>query len=80
MLGIRPESLRLAGRDSSITAKIDVAELTGPELVVTAVAGTQKLMASLPPRTVVQAGDTLALFFDEEAVHLFDPETGLSRD
>jgi multiple sugar transport system ATP-binding protein len=34
-------------------------------------------MASLPPRTLLSAGQELALVFDPEAIHLFDPETGL---
>jgi multiple sugar transport system ATP-binding protein len=79
ILGIRPESLRLNGPGVSIRAKADVAELTGPELVVTALAGTQRLMACLPPRIPVHVDDELVLFFDQEAMHLFDPQTGLSR-
>jgi multiple sugar transport system ATP-binding protein len=77
VLGIRPEALRLGGDGSSITAKCEVAELTGPELVVTAFAGSQRLMAALPPRTQVVSGEPLTLAFDPEAVHLFDPSTGL---
>lgn len=79
ILGIRPEALRLDdGKGPSIAAKSEVAELTGPELVVTAIAGQQRLMACLPPRTRITDGQMLALSFDEEAIHLFDPETGIS--
>jgi multiple sugar transport system ATP-binding protein len=35
-------------------------------------------MACLPPRTPIRDNEKLTLFFDEEAMHLFDPETGLS--
>jgi multiple sugar transport system ATP-binding protein len=77
ILGIRPETLRLGGNGGQIGARCDVAELTGPELVVTAFVGEQRLMASLPPRTLLSAGQELTLDFDPEAVHLFDPETGL---
>ncbi|MBY5867907.1 ABC transporter ATP-binding protein [Rhizobium leguminosarum] len=78
ILGIRPEALRTDGAGSSIEATLEVAELTGPELVVTALAGNQRLMACLPPRTPIRDNEKLTLFFDEEAMHLFDPETSLS--
>ncbi|MDV4158067.1 MULTISPECIES: ABC transporter ATP-binding protein [Rhizobium] len=78
ILGIRPEALRTDGTGPSIEATLEVAELTGPELVVTALAGNQRLMACLPPRTPIRDNEKLTLFFDEEAMHLFDPETGLS--
>jgi multiple sugar transport system ATP-binding protein len=77
ILGIRPEALSLAGSGNTIAARCDVAELTGPELVVTASVGTQRVTASLPPRTALASGDKVTLFFDQEAVHLFDPQTGL---
>ncbi|AHG46649.1 ABC transporter ATP-binding protein [Rhizobium leguminosarum bv. trifolii CB782] len=78
VLGIRPEALRTNGSGPSIEATLEVAELTGPELVVTALAGHQRLMACLPPRTPIRDNEKLTLFFDEEAMHLFDPQTGLS--
>ncbi|MBY5736851.1 ABC transporter ATP-binding protein [Rhizobium leguminosarum] len=78
ILGIRPEALRTDGAGPSIEATLEVAELTGPELVVTALAGNQRLMACLPPRTPIRDNEKLTLFFDEEAMHLFDPKTGLS--
>ncbi|MBX5001083.1 ABC transporter ATP-binding protein [Rhizobium lentis] len=78
IFGIRPEALRTGGPGPSIEATLEVAELTGPELVVTALAGNQRLMACLPPRTLVRDGEKLTLFFDEEAMHLFDPQTGLN--
>ncbi|MBP2444338.1 ABC transporter ATP-binding protein [Rhizobium leguminosarum] len=78
ILGIRPEALRTEGTGPSIEAILEVAELTGPELVVTALAGNQHLTACLPPRTPIRDNEKLTLFFDEEAIHLFDPETGLS--
>jgi multiple sugar transport system ATP-binding protein len=78
ILGIRPEALNLFRDEASVSlpARTEVAELTGPELVVTAMIGEQRLMASLPPRSHIAGGADLTLFFDEEAAHLFDPETG----
>ncbi|MDC9811003.1 ABC transporter ATP-binding protein [Rhizobium binxianense] len=78
ILGIRPEALRTDGTGPSIEATLEVAELTGPELVVTALTGNQRLTACLPPRTPIRDGEKFTLFFDEEAMHLFDSETGLS--
>jgi multiple sugar transport system ATP-binding protein len=78
IVGIRPESFRLDdGAALSITARSDVAELTGPELIVTAIAGEQRLLASLPPRTQVHEGQGLRLGFDPEAMHLFNADSGV---
>jgi multiple sugar transport system ATP-binding protein len=76
ILGIRPETMRLGGGELSLDVRADVAELTGPELVLTALAGNQRIMASLPPRTEISPGKALTLSFDEAVTHLFDPETG----
>ncbi|SEI08927.1 carbohydrate ABC transporter ATP-binding protein, CUT1 family [Rhizobium tibeticum] len=75
--GIRPEALRLGSSGLTIPVTCEVAELTGPELVVTAFVGTQRLTACLPSRTALENGQQLMLSFDREAIHLFDAETGL---
>ncbi len=73
------EALRLGdGRAAafSLAAEVEGVELTGPELIATARIGAQRIMASLPPRSRAVHGRTQAFAFDEEALHLFDPETG----
>ncbi|PWK75443.1 sn-glycerol-3-phosphate ABC transporter ATP-binding protein UgpC [Aminobacter sp. AP02] len=80
-LGIRPEALRLAPSASqaagiTLPVRIEVVELTGPELVATARAGQQRLTACLAPRTKVGQGDVTAFSADDDALHLFDPATG----
>ena len=83
-LGIRPEALRLASLEQAgdgvgshaLPVRIEVVELTGPELVATARIGAQKLTACLAPRTRVGQGDLAAFVVDDEALHLFDPATG----
>jgi multiple sugar transport system ATP-binding protein len=78
ILGIRPEALNLFRNEASVSlsTRAEVAELTGPELVVTAMVGEQRLMACLPPRSSIAGGEDLTLFFDEDVAHLFEPETG----
>ncbi|KQW33643.1 MULTISPECIES: sn-glycerol-3-phosphate ABC transporter ATP-binding protein UgpC [unclassified Ensifer] len=80
-VGIRPEALRLATDESNalrLTARVEVVELTGPELVVTARIGDQRITACLPPRTQLAIDAERTFAFDEGALHLFDPETGRS--
>ncbi|RWD68858.1 ABC transporter ATP-binding protein [Mesorhizobium sp.] len=79
VVGIRPEALRLglgSSADSSLPVEIDVVELTGPEQVTTARAGTQRLTATLPPQARVIKGQPCAFVFDADALRLFDPATG----
>ena len=77
VLGLRPESLRPAAMGAgTLSAEIDVVELTGPELVVTARIGGQRLTATLPSKTRIAQGETFTFSFDEDAMHLFDRETG----
>jgi multiple sugar transport system ATP-binding protein len=81
VFGIRPESFRLDDQAAlSITARCDVAELTGPELIVTAMAGNQRVLASLAPRFRFSQGQSLKLAFDEGAIHLFDAAKGERLD
>ncbi|GAA2846151.1 carbohydrate ABC transporter ATP-binding protein (CUT1 family) [Aminobacter aminovorans] len=81
-LGIRPEALRLASLDQAgghvLPVRIEVVELTGPELVATARLGQQKLIACLAPRARVGQGDVATFTVDDDALHLFDPADGLA--
>ena len=62
--------------DQKSSYRSEVAELTGPELIVTAIAGEQRVLASLPPRTHVQEGQSLRFGFDPESMHIFSAESG----
>ncbi len=78
IVGIRPESLTLAPADDSgfnIEAKVEVVELTGPELVVTSTIGSQRLTASLPPKSKVMVGASQRFGIDASALHVFDKAT-----
>jgi multiple sugar transport system ATP-binding protein len=78
VVGIRPESLTLAAAGEiglTIEAKVEVVELTGPELVVTSTIGSQRLTASLPPRSQVTVGSAQRFNIDASALHVFDRKT-----
>jgi len=81
VLGIRPENLRLASDGEGpvlepvLEADVDVVELTGPELVVSAMVGAQRITASLPPKSDIQAGTRCRFALDAAALHVFDKES-----
>ncbi|MBU4088489.1 MAG: TOBE domain-containing protein, partial [Alphaproteobacteria bacterium] len=77
-IGIRPERLRLADparQGQAIKARIELIEMTGPELVVLAKVGNQRLTACLPPNSPIASGTECFFAFDEDALHLFDPKS-----
>ncbi|MGV8989142.1 MAG: ABC transporter ATP-binding protein [Cypionkella sp.] len=76
-LGIRPEALNDGVEGAKLPLQVDVAELTGPELIVTGHIGTQRLVASFPARRRVNPGTTLALRLPTDQAHFFDVETGM---
>ncbi|MBV2183293.1 MAG: ABC transporter ATP-binding protein [Rhizobium sp.] len=76
-IGIRPERLRLAdpGRPGqAIKARVELIEMTGPELVVMAKAGNQRLTACLPTNSPIASGTEHLFAFDDDSLHLFDPK------
>ncbi|OCO99237.1 MULTISPECIES: sn-glycerol-3-phosphate ABC transporter ATP-binding protein UgpC [unclassified Ensifer] len=80
-VGIRPEALRVAKggeTGAQFKARIEVVELTGPELVTTARIGEQRITACLPPRSAVTAGEDRTFVVDVDVLHLFDPQSGRS--
>jgi multiple sugar transport system ATP-binding protein len=77
IVGLRPEAFRLGGETGAcLSVQCEVAELTGPELIVTAGLGGQRVLASLPPRSRFSDGERLDLRFDEGSIHLFDALDG----
>ncbi len=75
-LGIRPEALQLGNDGISLPLRVDVSELTGPELIVTGKIGTQRLVASFPARHRIDTGELLDLRLPADQAHFFDVETG----
>lgn len=74
--GIRPEEL-FNDTANTIEAICETVEFTGPEKIITALLGRQRVIAAAPPKTHVGPGDTVGLGFDMKSIHLFDRESGL---
>ncbi|MEH2489176.1 ABC transporter ATP-binding protein [Bradyrhizobium sp. AZCC 2230] len=77
ILGLRPESLTLAGaNDATICGKVAVVEPRGPEAVVTVEVGTVSLKAVVPTAERPQEGADIGLLADPSSFVFFSGETG----
>lgn len=79
--GVRPEDVLLAGRsatghEESFEARVTVREPLGEQLLLHCTIGDDELQVKVQPRRDVSTGDTIRLCFDQQRLHLFDPETG----
>ena len=79
IVGLRPEDLHLApaAGDLTLNAKVDMVDLTGPDLVVSAFTAGQKLIASVAAHTKISPEAQLTFAFSAASLHLFDEKTGL---
>jgi multiple sugar transport system ATP-binding protein len=79
-LGVRPESVRLAipGEPSSVAARIEIIELTGPEKLVTAQIGDARFTARIDPHSRIATGETRPFVFDAQTIRLFDRASGVA--
>ena len=81
VLGIRPEDIHgeglflQASSQSVVQFQVDLAELMGAEIYLYGTAGGEKMIARVPARTRVKAGDVIDLAIDINHIHLFDAET-----
>jgi len=81
LFGIRPENIHdnefvpTGIHAASIEVEIDVTELMGNEVFLHTMAGDQKLLARVDPRTRAKPGDKFEVVADLERMHVFDPET-----
>ena len=89
VFGLRPNHLRTAtaqdrqdgAASHGLDCTIDLVELLGAEALISFQCGDLSLSALLPANaanSVAQIGQSLALAFDEDHIHLFDAETGLA--
>ncbi|PCR90520.1 ABC transporter ATP-binding protein [Natrinema ejinorense] len=84
VLGVRPEDFYLAQEspdlgNATFTATVDVTEPLGDSLLIHCSVGDAVFKIQAEPRTALQSGDEIAVAYDPERLHLFDPETGEAR-
>lgn len=81
ILGVRPEHIYdnsemiNALPESQIDVQVDVAELTGAELMVYSSIGSHPFIARLGADTTLQQGQQITLAIDMNRAHFFDKET-----
>jgi len=83
VFGIRPEDIHdeplfiESAPESTVRAKIEVAELLGAETMLYFPMNGNEFVARLDSRTEYKPGQTVTLGFDMNKCHFFDPETEL---
>ncbi len=77
ILGVRPENIDVIVDTSGPAAniKVDVVEPLGNENVLYLLAGDQQFVARVAPECRVSPGQSVAVAFDLDKVHVFDKET-----
>ncbi|PID58368.1 glycerol-3-phosphate ABC transporter ATP-binding protein [candidate division KSB3 bacterium] len=80
--GIRPEDIAddipedRRGKWESFSAKVEVIEPLGAEIILELSKGEHAFIARVDPHSKSQLGQEVAVYFDMLKIHLFDPETG----
>jgi sn-glycerol 3-phosphate transport system ATP-binding protein len=77
-LGVRPEDMRL-GPAGGLGATVTAVEYLGADSILSCAAGTQSLAVRVPGRVDLPPGTTVHLYWNKDAVHIFDPERGGER-
>ncbi len=79
-IGIRPEDLQLNGNGGSGTAEgeVELAETMGSEIYLHMRDNDTHLIAKVPPSAQFEIGARTKLTFNPDAIHLFDPNTGVT--
>ena len=83
LLGVRPEHIAEAGsKDWQNTTRaqgtVEIVETVGHEVIVHARCGQDMLVAKLGAHRIPRYGEMVELDMDNDSIHLFDPESGLS--
>ncbi|MBI5879199.1 MAG: ABC transporter ATP-binding protein [Chloroflexi bacterium] len=79
--GIRPEDLHDRGlapvgiTPAYMTAKVDLTELMGNEIIINLLVGSTAFVARVDPRTQARPGQDLELAINLDNMHVFDPQT-----
>ena len=74
VLGIRPENIKIAKKDSknSIELYVEIAEMTGSDYFLYGKLGNERIIANVPSNQEVKSDKTYNVIFDAERVHIFD--------
>ncbi|RLQ97323.1 ABC transporter ATP-binding protein [Falsibacillus albus] len=81
ILGVRPEDIHdepvfiESSKGTAISAKIEVAELTGAEMMLYTQVGGQEFISRVDSRSDIKPGQTIDLALDLNKAHFFDPAT-----
>jgi multiple sugar transport system ATP-binding protein len=76
ILGLRPENVHDAVNGDRMTElRIEVAEPMGAETLLYLTSGAHSLIARVQPNHRLELGQNLAVSFDLDHAHLFDPAT-----
>jgi len=81
IVGVRPEDLLTVADHADVEvrlrAHVEVVEPVGNEVFLNMRHGEVELVARVPPHSVIQPGTEVALGFQAQRLHFFDPETTL---
>ncbi|MFN7225191.1 MAG: ABC transporter ATP-binding protein [Paracoccaceae bacterium] len=78
LVGLRPEDITLSA--SGLAGRIGQVEYFGADSILSIDIGGPHLAVRLQGRPAVRPGDTVHLGWQPEALHLFDPTTGMRRE
>jgi multiple sugar transport system ATP-binding protein len=79
LLGFRPEDVSLTAADQAPRAKVTAVELLGAETILSAtLEGGNPIAVRAPRDLIARPGDVVGLSVAPDALHLFDPETGVA--
>ena len=78
VLGVRPEAIHIMEGPSknTVEARVNVVEPMGNETIVYVEMGDKQCTLSVEGEKVTEEDETVNIYFDEEAIHLFDATTG----
>lgn len=77
IVGIRPESLRLAtDAEAGAPGEVELLEPVGPVTYVDVRLGEESVRASLPADHKLSAGQPVGVYFEPDQAHFFDSGTG----
>ncbi|MBI4787327.1 MAG: ABC transporter ATP-binding protein [Chloroflexi bacterium] len=77
VLGIRPESVKIAGSGAAgaLGAQVITVEPLGQNNLINLQVGDRMLIALVSPDLAIHEGEEVGVYFQPEATHLFDPQT-----